>query len=282
MSTLSDFKEQILEFINDVIKPIYRNYIAIGSFIYLVTQLIAIFLGIRIIVPLEYRNLTIWIAFFIIIIYFTYYWIKSKLEKVMTVIRSLNKAKDPSISVVENLSYIDLEFAIYNLTKQIVDSNFLTLDKSGKKFDAKKNIIIGIDRGGAIVGGMLAKNLGLAIETLAVFYANPPQTKMGVETSIRAGGCLENIDFFNVEKVLLVDDAIRTGVSMTKAVDMLNQILKEKGKSDQIEVKIACILSILEYRKLVNPHFSVYKTEYLTIKLPWDKMRWSKEMVLEE
>jgi hypoxanthine phosphoribosyltransferase len=82
----------------------------------------------------------------------------------MNLIKSLNRAKDPSIFVGENLNYLDIESDIYFLTNNIVESNFLIFDEHADKFDAKKNIIIGIDRGGAIVGGMLAKNLGLAIE----------------------------------------------------------------------------------------------------------------------
>lgn len=79
------------------------------------------------------------------------------------------------------------------------------------RYDSKKNIIIGIDRGGAIVGGMLAKTLGLAITTLAVSYANPPKSN------------LKNIDFSSIKKILLVDDAIRKGKTMQAAWDMVER-----------------------------------------------------------
>ncbi len=79
------------------------------------------------------------------------------------------------------------------------------------RYDPKKNIIIGVDRGGAIVGGMLAKNLGLAISTLAISYANPPKSN------------LKNIDFSIIKKILLVDDAIRKGGTMAAAFKIVRQ-----------------------------------------------------------
>lgn len=266
------FKDQISEFINKIIKPTIRNFIAIGSFIIIVTQLIAILLEKKIIVPEEYRSLTIEGALSLIILSLIYYWVRWKINTkvgfIIETIKSLEKAKDPTNDIEKNLTNRDVEFAIYCLIKKLVHSNFLIYtDNKRKKFDTEKNIIIGIDRGGAIVGGLLGKGLRLAVKTLGVFYANPPLTDQGETTAIQSSKCLENIDFSRVKKIVLVDDAIRTGQSIEAAV----RVLEDKKRTHNFEYKIVCILNVPYVRgRYVNPDFFVYKTHDIDLKLPWD------------
>lgn len=252
---------------------------------------------------------------------------------------------------------------------------FLARKNNGRtisqKYDPVRNIIIGVDRGGAVIGGMLAKNLGLAIKTLATAYAYPPKRDTGIMTSIRSGECLNNIIFEDVKRILLVDDAIRGGGSMKAARDMLyeklywfcwdkipgtkknndNERLKEflkqklnidwantaeikkspdgktikvsaKKKSLElilnneetrinivddinhefivkkvygernickeksffdIEIKIVCILNeVGGGGRTIHPDFWVYEAKTKGISLPWDKMHWFEELLLEK
>lgn len=290
MNGLINPKKKILEFINNIIKPTYRNFIVIASFIYLVTQIIAIFFGIKIVMPEQYRDQTIWIAGSLIIISLIYYWIKSKfkipyeilkhqseqvLEKLkiqeesLKLLEGLSKIKKPPLIKEVNLTYPDIEFAIYCLIKKIDKSNFFDKDASGK-YDPKKNVIIGIDRGGAIVGGMLAKNLGLSITTLAIAYADKPKTVDGTITPILVG-CLDDIQFDSVTKILLVDDAIRKGSTMLVAKQTLEQIINSKNK--QMVLNIACILYQQQNHPLIKERevsFCTYKTMWADIWFPWD------------
>lgn len=283
------FKDKISEFIDNVVKPTYSNFIAIGSFIYLVTQLIAIFFGIKIVVPEQYRDQTMWIAGSLIIISLGYYWVKSKFkaavkkteerikeaiiakdEEIKEAIRNLEKPKDPTIFAEKQLTYRDVEFAIYCLIKKISGSNFLVYkDHTRIEFDSEKNIIIGIDRGGAIVGGLLGKGLRLPNTTVAIYWGNPPQTRQGEITSIQSGKNLENINFSKVERVLLVDDAIRTGEAMDSAVGILDSLKKNYN----FDYKKVCVLDVEPWagHPHPTPDFCVYKTEKQKLKLPWDE-----------
>lgn len=136
-------------------------------------------------------------------------------------IRSPTFTKDGKIITIsegDNSCSLRLNEERTNAILKIADSKnyeFLAKEENSKlkiyRYDPKKNIIIGVDRGGAIVGGMLAKNLGLAITTLAISYANPPKTN------------LKNIDFCCVKKILLVDDAIRKGGTMKAAWEKVRE-----------------------------------------------------------
>lgn len=286
-------KERFSVLYIDIIKPTVNNFIAIGSFIYLVVQLIAIFFEIRIIIPEEFRPLTMWIAFSLIILSMGYYWTKSifkraeerikkaisakdeeikkaisaKDEEIKKAIRNLKEVKDPKIDV-EELTYRDIEFSIYCLTKQLISSDFLFYaDKATPELDTEKNLIIGIDRGGSIVGGLLAKSLRLTLTNLAIYYADPPITAKGIKTSIRSAKCLENVDFSRVKSVLLVDDAVRTGESLKAAIE----ILKKIKATHEFEYRKVSILNYpYLHRRVENPDFFVFKTKNIDLKLPWD------------
>lgn len=275
-------KKEVLDFYNYVIKPTYNNFITIGSFIYLVVQLIAIFLSIKIGVPEEYRFLTMEIALLLIISSLIYYWIKAKLgnakNEIIETIKGSIKAKDPTANANENLTYYDIEFAIYCLVKKIIASNFLVYtDDKRKEFDSKKNLIIGIDRGGAIIGGLLGKSLGLAANTLGIYYSSAPLKGKGKETPIKSDKCLEDIDFSSVEKIILVDDAIRAGRGMEAAINVLDGI----KTTHHIDYKIACILNV-DYRRHIKPDFFIYKTRNIDLMLPWDEMHWDTMQINKE
>ncbi len=350
---------------------------AILTSIYIIFQFSAILGIIREpygIISEPYRTFTILIAFILLTFSIGYKINKSnkkyreeiisKLDEISTDLKGKNKydePKNPSIPINENLRYNDVEFAIYYLTKQIIEDGFfekkdlfcwnkipgtdddkfrkffrkflpegmvnynikrdgnaiivskgeksysITLSdnqtnaelKIGAKYyefpvkkesemrtvyeyDSEENLIIGVDRGGAVMGGMLAKNFGLAVKIIAVGYANPPEREDGKKTSIRSDICLNDINFENVKKILLVDDAIRTGKVMTAGMKMLNQKLENEKKSKQIEVRIACILNQEPlHKRSFDIHYSVYNTPH-GILLPWDKMHLSDGMKLQD
>lgn len=286
-SLLISFWSLLINILIKALKSAHAKYVAYVTFIYLTVQLFAIVTGTKIpVVPERLRFPTIIIA---IILFSSYIFYKAR-ELFHLIYEQKAEPKDPSKLINVSLGYDDVEFAIYGLTKKLIDDpNFLVKDATGK-YDAKRNIIIGVDRGGAIVGGMLAKNLGLAVKTLAINWANPPQTNIeqdpsiGIETSIRALGCLENIEFDNVTNILLVDDAVRKGDAMQAAKIVLNKKLKEIGKSDKIKIEVACILYQQEAKpKIKLPKFAVYQTNKSKRWLPWDKMHfYEEEMRLEE
>lgn len=186
------------------------------------------------------------------------------------------KPKDPRNDVEESLTTRDIEFAIYCLINKLAKSKFLSpIDHRKKEFDTKKNIIIGIDRGGAIVGGLLGKGLRLATANLGIYWANPPLVGQGEITAIKTDKNLDNIDFSCVEKVILVDDAVRTGETMQEAIN----ILQGKKQTHNFEHIIVCVLNVHDMpgRNVdVNPDYFVYKTKSQNkdLNLPWDELHW--------
>ena len=70
-----------------------------------------------------------------------------------------------------------------------------------------------------------------------------------------------------ISKILLVDDACRTGGTLNEAYNMLKGI-------QGYELKTATILNErreLGQSKLCKPHFFVYETEQSNVRMPWDK-----------
>ncbi len=222
-------------------------------------------------------------------------------DEIINLTIQLIKPKDPVNLIDDHLGYPDVKFAIYCLSKKIEESDFFGDKDVNGRYNARKNIIIGIDRGGAIVGGLLAKNLGVAIKTLAINWADrlppiipaeEPDPLHRRTTSIILGDCLDNIDFKGVKNILLVDDTIRTGHAMIAAKslvrDKLNKINKpfrfvcdnpDPGRTggqneNMININIACILYIQTANPIIEvPEFCVYQTEKGKIWLLWDTTR---------
>lgn len=282
-NVLNNFKEQMLNFFNEVIKPTFKNFLAFISSVILIITYIVDIMGIKIPFFDVYRIWVIGGTISLIGIIFVYYLMKSnfkraeerfrirfelhqlQLEKHIDALRSLEKPKAPAIDV-EKLTYHDIGFAIYCLTKKIIGSNFLVYaDPQKTVIDTEKNIIFGIDRGGAIVGGLLGKSLRLAEDNLAIYWAN---TDIGKKTSLLSPKCLEDLNFPTVRKIILVDDAVRRGSTMAKAIE----ILEEKKKDNTFEYIKVCILNYpySNRTRATNPDFFVYKTQNIDLDLPWD------------
>lgn len=315
------------DFFIGVLESVHAKIFAVLSSIYLTLQFLAI-LGIipepyRLIRVEPYRTITILVAIGLLAIYMYYnFYIKiykfiklllgqiahltDENEQLKKQLKQTTIPKDPSklIAGHQHIEYPDVKFAIYALSKKIKhDPNFFVRDVDGK-CDARKNIIIGIDRGGAILGGLLAKNLGVAIKTLAINWANRLPQRIPEEepdlnrrvTSIIVGKCLENIDFENVMNILLVDDTVRGGKTMVAAKTLLRNILNEKKKNflfvcddnraaraGEIKIDIACILYQHEDRHPIRlPKYCVYQTKTVKRWLLWDTTREEMKIKGEE
>ena len=249
-------------------KYVFAKIIALISLSVLISQFYGILYGETVIVPPKYRIFVILILLFPIV-NFIYKWI-------------LPRVRNPESDPEKDLTYRDVDFSIYCLIEQIFEDKFL-IELEKNRYDPMENLIIGIDRGGSIVGAILAKKLGLTITTLAVKWANPEASK-GKTSCVEAGGCLKGsyIDFQNIKRILLVDDAIRTGNTMIIAKALLE---KEIGKiqDHNIEYKTACMLiqrpwkkKSMEEIKRFKPDFMVYATKHANINMPWDKEDWNK------
>jgi hypoxanthine phosphoribosyltransferase len=151
------------------------------------------------------------------------------------------------------LSYVDVEYSIDELIKDI------------RGFSP--DIIIGIDRGGAIVGGMLAKYLERPLTTMSSSIAwtiSDPLSSL--DDGVKHLG-KQRTEKYNNKKILLVDDVCRGGGTLKRAY----KVLDEKCN---FELQTAVILN--EKRevgpsKVFMPNFFVYETERLNVRMPWDK-----------
>lgn len=311
-------KQIKFDFVIGALETVYAKIFAILTFIYLIVQFLAI-LGILPkpygILPEPYRPPTILVSIGLIVI-FTYYYIyikaykftikilndninllteeNKKLKEELEEFKQKTIPKDPSklISEHQHIGYPDVRFAIYSLSKKIEDSGFFGGKQHGR-YNTKENIIFGIDRGGAILGGLLAKNLGVAIKTFAINWADKqpqiitPDPSYRGETSIIYGKCLDNIDYKKVKNILLVDDTIRGGDTMLAAKTLLRNILTDNKipfificdenrtpQPDEIKINIACILYQQEdIHRIKLPEFCVYQTKAVKRYLLWDTTR---------
>jgi hypothetical protein len=121
--------------------------------------------------------------------------------------------------------------------------------------------IVGINRGGAIAGGIVAKRLHKPVYLLAVEKSGGGIT---VTEQWRAKIALQSA------RVLLVDDACRTGGHLQAAIDHL------KCAYPQAHVRTAVLLQL----KVFSPggpapshspaDFALFPTELSNLRLPWD------------
>lgn len=149
------------------------------------------------------------------------------------------------------LSYVDVEYSIDELIKEIIGFS--------------PDIIIGIDRGGAIVGGMLAKYLERPLTTMS--SSDKWTISKSILSSLDDGIKDSEEGAKKISKILLVDDACRTGATLKKAYNTLKAI-------PGYELKTATILNEereLGPSKVCKPNFYVYKTEQANVRMPWDK-----------
>ncbi|MBI4454300.1 MAG: phosphoribosyltransferase [Acidobacteria bacterium] len=161
--------------------------------------------------------------------------------------KHINKPLDPLRPVTRNtLDYKDIPSAVALLAEKI----------SSKRPD----IVLGIDRGGAVVGGILAKYFRIPIRLLYRI-----ESEEGFYSDLDASDV-------NGKVVVLVDDASRTGRSIEKAAKYVKSRL-----SPQSLVVAVLLLTKIDYRghKEITPSELVDQFSYFTtrtdIKLPWDR-----------
>ena len=167
--------------------------------------------------------------------------------------------KDPTKPVVENLTYNDVEFAIKKLHNDMIDQNYIP------------DIVVSIDRGGAIVGGMLSKALS---KTLTGISAAEKWTISSTTDSLDlAVRNMMNERFeLPLNNILVVDDASRSGFTSDIAFRCLEDIKKQT--SSTVEFKFAVILNQIgllgpaAHKR--QPDFWVFETEMGNIAMPWD------------
>jgi len=155
----------------------------------------------------------------------------------------------------ESLSYVDVAYAIDELVADI----------RGFAPSVTPDVIIGIDRGGAIVGGMIAKYLECPLTTIS---SSDDWTISDTMSSLDDGvkDPTQRTDKYQrIEKILLVDDACRSGNTLRKAYDILNE------KCDFNLKKVTILNEKRVHHKQITPDFFVYKTKQSNVLMPWDK-----------
>jgi len=155
------------------------------------------------------------------------------------------------------LTLADVEYAIDYLDNKLREGGFIP------------DIIIGIDRGGAIVAGWLGKKLRLPSIHISLSDKWTVSSAIGSLDEGIKDPTKRNERYKTIQKVLVTDDASRTGVTLKRAVEYLDQLSPLKGA----DIKTAVILN--EECKVgaapkTPPDFYVYQTESTKITLPWD------------
>lgn len=167
---------------------------------------------------------------------------------VALVSRRTSKPLNPETPVdISPLEFKDVAYAVEKLAETI----------QAKSAD----LLLGIDRGGAIVGGMLAKRLGIPLRLLH----RSADGKGYVESD-----CLKG---YEGKRIVLVDDASRSGRALERAVEYVRAVVKPSFLTTCV-----ILLTKTKYRheetgpsKLVDCY--VYHTSRTDIWFPWDLPR---------
>jgi hypoxanthine phosphoribosyltransferase len=128
----------------------------------------------------------------------------------------------------------------------------------------RPDYIVGINRGGAIVGGWLAKQLQMEAPVLLLVNADQPPGRR-VEARLGRSGQLAG-------KIYLVDDAQRKGEHMREAVTYLN------AKHPGVEIRRAVVLQMqVQHQgpetvafRATRSEFAGFLTANGNVALPWD------------
>lgn len=116
-------------------------------------------------------------------------------------------------------------------------------------------LLVGLDSGGAILAGLLGKMLG------------KPVTCMTVGLPLPDGDPLVQLEKLKDRRILLLDDASRTGRTMEKALKLLDNEGRRPSKI------MTGVLLYVPDRKAVGaklgPDFHACVCENITLKMPW-------------
>lgn len=163
----------------------------------------------------------------------------------------------PNQIISKNLTYIDVVGAIYFLEDTVRKDKFVP------------DLVVGVDRGGAAVGGMLAKLFHCPFSHIA---ASQQWCLSSAKDSIDEG--LKNSNTMNakwqgqINNVLIVDDACRSGDTLETAITYIKKCTHIRG-----QIKTATILNELRPHKTMRADyicFNTYKTDPQQLRLPWD------------
>jgi hypoxanthine phosphoribosyltransferase len=150
-----------------------------------------------------------------------------------------------------NLSIVDVQRAMQRMVKDARDY--------------QPDYVVGINRGGAIVGGWLAKQLGCGGPVIVIVNSDEPPEKRVIPQSSR--------DSALSGKIYLVDDAQRKGEHMREATNYL----RTKHPNAQIRRAVLLQMSVphtgpeaIAFRG-TRSEFNGFTTRDANVTLPWDE-----------
>ncbi len=166
------------------------------------------------------------------------------------------KAEEP---VRTPLTFADVEYAIRALGDKLRRGGFIP------------DVIIGIDRGGAIVAGWLGKKLGKPAFHISSSNKWTVSTRQGSLDDGIKDPRKRGEQYKAITKVLVTDDASRTGETLKVALECLGHLIS----LSEAEIKTAVILNEEHMAGPSGgktlPDFFIYRTVALNITFPWDR-----------
>lgn len=167
----------------------------------------------------------------------------------LTILTKASDLQDPQKPVEkERLSWLDVSCGLEKFLKEMKDF--------------KPEVIFGINRGGAILGGLIAKKLHIQQVFILDVDQKRPTEQMVIEHRQPQTPLSGN--------VLLVDDARRTGESMKVASDYLLTCYKDIDLRRGVLLRIDITRVGLGSRSPTPIDYYSFHTSNGNVKLPWD------------
>jgi hypoxanthine phosphoribosyltransferase len=129
----------------------------------------------------------------------------------------------------------------------------------------RPDLVVGINRGGAIVGGWLAKQLELDPPALLIVNSDQPP-------NCRVTPCLSDAGKLT-GRIYLVDDAQRKGEHMREAAAYLTgtQTVSEIRRAVLLQMKVLHMGPEAKAFRYTAADFAGFSTSDANVVLPWDK-----------
>ncbi|MFO1428546.1 MAG: nucleotide-binding protein [Candidatus Competibacteraceae bacterium] len=156
---------------------------------------------------------------------------------------NLRAALGPACNQIREKIYPARNEMLWPTFCRALDTLAERLDKGAGYGGFRPHLIIGVNQGGAIVGGFLYYYIPRVYQLVTLWTQNPPSSRKDVqlqELSVTIKACLQAVG--DPLRILLVDDSFKSGTAMGIAQSYLKDALQEAAATTPPVTKIAVLV----------------------------------------